>query len=63
MNQMTRAYSRLKEKLPNHENINSKKQIVDQVRYSRNKHLPQINVSGINLYSGNDDHVGKFSVS
>ena len=32
MNQMTRAYSRLKEKLPNHENINSKKQIVDQVR-------------------------------
>ena len=32
MNQMTRAYSRLKEKLPNNDNIHSKKQIVDQVR-------------------------------
>ena len=32
MNQMTRAYTRLKEKLPNNDNIHSKKQIVDQVR-------------------------------
>ena len=31
MNQMTRAYGRLKEKLPNNEHIQSKKQIVDQV--------------------------------
>lgn len=32
MNQMTRAYTILKEKLPNNEKIISKKQIVDQVK-------------------------------
>ena len=32
MNQMTRAYTRLKERLPNNDNIHSKKQIVDQVQ-------------------------------
>ena len=34
MNQMTRAYGRLKEKLPNNEHIQSKKQIVDQVLFT-----------------------------
>ena len=28
-----RAYNRVKEKLPNKKNINSKKQIIDEVRY------------------------------
>ena len=33
MNQMTKAYLKLKEKLPNNDKIISKKQIVDQVSY------------------------------
>ena len=33
MNQLVRAYGRLKEKLPNNEHIQSKKQIVDQVLF------------------------------
>ena len=33
MNQLTRAFGRLKEKLPNNERIQSKKQIVDQVLF------------------------------
>ena len=33
-NQITRAYGRLKEKLPNNEHIQSKKQIVDQVLFT-----------------------------
>ena len=39
MNQMTRAYTRLKEKLPNNDNIHSKKQIVDQVQILRDQTL------------------------